>query len=274
MPGLGWLDVSDLDFNVLLLLEPLHAVYMAQRQPDAAMGTAIGAHPAVRWYLGQIHPPTQTYLDRCLALANRHPTAEELRRAELAVLDTMQDWLIYILDPAQYDQLKFLNWDDDSLLTMADFSDRVVLDVGAGSGRLAFTVAPYARAVYAVEPVANLRCYLWEKRTRLGFDNVFPIDGLITRIPFEDNFADILMAGHVFGDDFDAEYAEMQRVVRPGGLILLHPGTNASSETEAHKFLLSKGFAFAMFEEPGDGLKRKYWLKLDQSSQSKEKSYD
>ena len=236
MPGLGWLDVSDLDFNALLLLEPLHVVYLSERQPDAVMGTA---------------------------LANRHPTAEEQRRAELAVLDTMQDWLMYILDPAGYDQLEFLGWNDDSLLTMIDFSDRVVLDVGAGSGRLTFTVAPYARAVYAVEPVARLRCYLWEKRTRLGFDNVYPIDGLITRIPFEDNFADILMAGHVFGEDFEAEYAEMWRVVRPGGTILLHPGTNASSENEAHKFLLSKGFAFDLFKEPGDGLKRKYWLRVD-----------
>ena len=263
MPGLGWLDVSDLDFNALLLLEPLHVVYLSERHPDAVMGTALAAHPAVSWYLAQVYPPIQAYLDRCLALANRHPTPEELRRAELAVLDTMQDWLIYILDPAGYDQLPFLGWDDDSLLTMIDFGDWVVLDVGAGSGRLTFTVAPYARAVYAVEPVARLRCYLWEKRTRLGFDNVYPIDGLITRIPFEDNFADILMAGHVFGEDFEAEYAEMWRVVRPGGTILLHPGTNASSENEAHKFLLSKGIAFDLFEEPGDGLKRKYWPRVD-----------
>ena len=260
MSGLGWLDVSDLDFNALLLLEPLHAAYLSERQPDAVMGTALTAHPAVSWYLGQIYPPIQAYLDRCLALANLYPTPEELRQAELSVLDTMQDWLIYVLDPAGYDQLAFLAWDDDSLLSMADFRDKVVLDIGSGTGRLAFVVAPYARVVYAVEPVANLRRYLLEKRVRLGFENVFPIDGFLTQIPLADSFADILMAGHVFGDDFDAEYAEMQRVVRPGGLILLHPGTNATSESAAHRFLIDKGFEFATFEEPGDGLKRKYWL--------------
>jgi len=274
MSGLGWLDVSDLDFNVLLLLEPLHAVYIAQRQPDAAMGTAIGAHPAVRWYLCHIHPPIQAYLEYCLKLGNPNPMPEELRQAELSVLDTMQDWLIYVLDPAGYDQLKFLNWDDNSLLSMADFCGKVVLDIGAGTGRLAFLVAPYAHVVYAVEPIANLRRYIIKKRARLGLENVFPVNGLITQTPFVDNFADILMAGHVFGDDFDAELSEMQRVVRPGGLILLHPGTNFTSESNAHRFLVHKGFEFSLFEEPGDGLKRKYWLKVQKPSQSKEKPHD
>jgi hypothetical protein len=63
MPGLNWLDVCDVDFNALLLLEPLHAAYLAQRQPDAAMGTALAAHPAVRWYLAQIHPPIGAYIE-------------------------------------------------------------------------------------------------------------------------------------------------------------------------------------------------------------------
>jgi SAM-dependent methyltransferase len=259
MPGLGWLDVSDLDFNVLLLLEPLHVACLAQRQPDEAMGTALAAHPAVAWYLKQIHPPIQTYLARCMALSNPQPTPKQLRQAELDILDSMHDWLIYVLDPTKYDQLAFLNWDDSSLLSMADFSDKVVLDIGSGTGRLAFTVASFARAVYAVEPVANLRRFLWAKRAQLGVENVFPIDGILTQIPFENNFADILMAGHVFGEEFDAEYNEMVRVVRDGGLILLHPGTNATHDDDAHHFLISKGFEFEIFEEPGDGFKRKYW---------------
>jgi len=259
MPSLGWLDVSLISFNALLLLEPLHVRYLAQRQPSREMGTTLKANPAVCWYLEQTYPPIATHLQACLELASVTPTSQERRAAEVKILEGMQDWLIYVLDPAKYDRLAFLGWEDDSLLSMADFKDKIVLDIGSGTGRLAFTVAPLARTVYAVEPVANLRRYMWKKREQMGFFNVYPVDGTITQLPFPDHFADILMSGHVFGEEPDAEYQEMRRVVRDGGIILLHPGTNAASENEAHQFLVKTGFQYDVFEEPGDGTKRKYW---------------
>lgn len=261
MSSLGWMDVSDIDFNALLLLEPLHVHYISQRKPDQATGTAFKGHPAVQWYLKQTYPPVGDYIDKCLTLVKDHPSDEEIH--------SMHDWLIYVLDPAKYDRLAFLGWDDSSLLEMADFKDKVVLDIGSGTGRLAFAVAPAARVVYAVEPVANLRRYLYEKRERLGVDNLYPLDGSITQIPLEDDFADILMAGHVFGDDFEAEYAEMRRVVRDGGMILLHPGSNAEGDDPAHDFLIEKGFDFDTFEEPVDGLKRKYWKTINKQEKER-----
>ena len=271
MSSLGWLNVSDINFNALLLLEPLHVRYIAQRKPDQATGIALKANPSVGWYLKQTYPPIEDYIEQCLGLVNGDPSQAEIRQAELAVLDSMHDWLIYLLDPAKYDQLAFLNWDDSSLLEMADFEGKTVLDVGSGTGRLAFTVSQLARVVYAIEPVTNLRRYLYEKSERLGVTNLYPLDGSITQIPLEDNFADILMAGHVFGDDFDAEYDEMYRVIRDGGMILLHPGTNASGDDPAHNFLIGKGFDFDTFEEPGDGLKRKYWKTIHKLEQEREK---
>jgi SAM-dependent methyltransferase len=259
MSSLGWLEVKEISFNALLLLEPLHVAYLKERKPDAKTGTALKANPAVAWYLKQICPPACEYVESCIALAEESPSPDAVRQAEIAVLDSMHDWLIYVIDPAKYDELAFLGWEDESLLEMADFKDKIVIDVGAGTGRLAFTVAPLASTVYAVEPVANLRRYLWEKRDELGFDHVFPLDGSITRIPLPNDFVDIVMAGHVFGEHPREEYDEMRRVVRDGGMILLHPGSNANSEDESHTFLIEKGFEFDTFEEPGDGLKRKYW---------------
>ena len=66
--------------------------------------------------------------------------------------------------------------------------------------------------VFAVEPVANLRSYLKQKSLNQGFRNVYPVDGLLTDIPFPDHFADITMGGHVFGDCPEAEYKELLRI--------------------------------------------------------------
>jgi ubiquinone/menaquinone biosynthesis C-methylase UbiE len=270
MSDLGWLDVTDIHINALLLLEPLHLQYIADRKPDAIMGTVLSAHPAIKWLFEQRYPPILDYINGCLSLAKPNPNPTELRQAEIQILKSMQDWLIYVLDPARYDQLDFLNWDDASLLEMADYEDKIVLDIGSGTGRLAFAVAPFAQVVYAVEPVANLRSYLWQKRSELSIENVYPSDGKIDQIPFPDNFADIVMNGHVFGDNPSEEYREMQRVVRDGGLILLHPGTNANAEDDTHRFLIAKGFQFGTFTEPGDGIKRKYWKTIHKQIQRQE----
>ena len=87
------------------------------------------------------------------------------------------------------------------------------------------------------------------------------MDGLITDLPFPDGFADITMGGHVFGDTPEASYREMKRVTKPGGMIILCPGTSCR-RTEAHEYLVSQGFAWSTFEEPRDGTKRKYWKRI------------
>jgi len=53
-------------------------------------------------------------------------------------------------------------------------------------------------------------------------------------------------------------------VTRPGGMMILCPGNN-DRDTEAHRYLVSQGFAWSRFEEPGDGIKRKYWKVVGES---------
>ena len=87
------------------------------------------------------------------------------------------------------------------MTTLVDFTGKVVIDVGAGTGRLALIAAPAAKTIFAVEPVANLRAFLKAKARNQGRKNVFPVDGLITDIPFPEDFADVTMAGHAFEDE-------------------------------------------------------------------------
>ena len=87
------------------------------------------------------------------------------------------------------------------------------------------------------------------------------MDGLITDLPFPDGFADVTMGGHVFGGVPAAEDAEMKRVTRSGGMIILCPGSSMR-EVASHDFLVAQGFEWANFIEPPKGKVRKYWKKL------------
>lgn len=97
-----------------------------------------------------------------------------------------------------------------------------------------------------------------QKSSEKGLKNIFPVDGLITNIPFPDNFADITMGGHVFGDNKESECQEMERVTKRDGMVIFCPGNN-DEDNEIHLYLVNKGYKWSKFEEPGDGMKRKYW---------------
>jgi SAM-dependent methyltransferase len=201
-------------------------------------------------------------LDQVLSAhpASAAPIAERIRLAEINILNRINDWVVYVVDPTIYDAQPFLGWDSDELRSVTDFSGKTVIDIGSGTGRLAFTAAEKAAAVYAIEPVGNLRIYIKHKARVQNLNNIFVVDGLITDLPFPAGFSDITMGGHVLGDHPQTEYAEMKRVTKTGGMLILCPGTSLG-ETKAHDFLVSRGFSWSVFEEPRDGPKRKYWMR-------------
>jgi 2-polyprenyl-3-methyl-5-hydroxy-6-metoxy-1,4-benzoquinol methylase len=258
-----WIDVTPLSFNSLLLLEKVQLSWFRGWLPEAELGVALRANPAVLWFMRHKCPALDAWLVGVVAAQEGKPPAspEEIRGAEVKVMQTIMDLLTYALDPAAYDALPFLGWDGRELASLADFAGKVALDIGSGTGRLAFIAAPQAAAVYAVEPVGNLRDYIKQKARSQGYQNVFAVDGLVTDLPFQDGFADVTMGGHVFGDNPEAEYEEMRRVTKSGGMIILCPGNN-DRDDEAHQFLVDQGFAWGRFEEPEEGLKRKYWKTL------------
>jgi len=115
-------------------------------------------------------------------------------------------------------------WNNEHLFKLADFTGKTVLDVGAGSGRLTFAAAEKAAWVYASEPVGTLRDFMRDKIKEKSIKNVRVLDGIITELPFPDNIFDIVMSGHVVGDDWDNEIAEITRVCKNGGWLLNCPG--------------------------------------------------
>jgi len=253
-----WIDTSKLSFNSLLLLERVQISWFPGWIPEKELSIALKANPVVEWFLRNKCPEIRDWLDKVLLIKTGKYDKEDIRKAEQAVLNSINDLLTYVIDPAIYDAQLFLQWASSELTTIVDFTDKIVIDVGAGTGKLTFIAAEKAKAVFAVEPVGNLRFYIKEKAKKLGLNNVFPVDGLITDIPFPDRFADICMEGHTFGDNMEAEHKEMERVTKIGGVVIHCPGNN-DVDNEIHRFLVAKGYSWSTFEEPGEGMKRKYW---------------
>jgi len=258
---MNWINTEKLSFNNLLLLERVQLGWIPDHVPEADLAIALTANPVIDWYLRNKCSQLVPWLDKLIRVPAELLTYEQIYQAEQAILKTINDWLVYVIDPAIYDKLEFLEWDDDELHKLIDFTNLTVLDIGAGTGRLTFTAAPKARFVYAVEPVDNLRLFIRKKAKGIGVRNVFAVDGLITEIPFPNNFAEVTMSGFVFGDMPEQECDELERVTKPGGTVILCPG-NADQDTSAHETLVNRGYDWSRFEATGDGWKRKYWKQV------------
>jgi len=120
---------------------------------------------------------------------------------------------------------------------------RVVLDLGAGTGKLARQLVPSGARMLAVEPLAELRA--------LVPPGIEVLDGRAEAIPVEDDAVDAVTVAQAF-HWFDEEraLAEIRRVLRPGGLLAL-----VSNRREPGPFdeLLARHRAHAPLEPPPAG---------------------
>jgi SAM-dependent methyltransferase len=134
--------------------------------------------------------------------------------------------LLYRLEPALYDRLAraerlhpgVLDWLPDGL-------DRIV-EVGAGTGRLTLELAHRARRVVAIEPAAPLRDILARKLSRAAHgERVQLTPGFFDDLPVPDDWSDLVVTCSAFtpeaGHGGDAGLAEMERVCKPGGSVVI-----------------------------------------------------
>lgn len=149
--------------------------------------------------------------------------------------------LLYWNEPDLYDRLTEGEALHFGLLRDLNFDRSVVLDVGAGSGRLTLLCAVRASKVYALEPATPLREVLSRKLKARHYSNVEMLPGWSNRIPLEDGSVDLALSASAFGAipsrGGDVGLRELFRVVRPGGRIaVLWP--------DDPSWFLSRGFEY------------------------------
>ena len=248
--SIGWINPNDYSFNCFLLMERFQIRLMLKSggwwvdmdEWKKSMGIALAANPAVRWYLEKRCPECASQIAELCANAPAVMDAEQIRAAEVYAMSGVEDFVVYTTPEVMAEKCDFIRgWSKERLFEFVDLTGKTVLDVGAGSGRLTFAAAEKAAWVYASEPVGTLREFMRDKIAREGIKNVRVLDGLVTEIPFPDDTFDIVMSGHVVGDHWDAELAEITRVCKAGGWLIDCPG-DSERDLKPNKELISRGW--------------------------------
>lgn len=219
----------------LFLLEAHEVAELPERAPSRELAAVLHANPVLRRFLIARHPPSEETLLRLMA-AHPAAAATDLKGCEQAVLWEVADWIIYERAPEYYDAVSTITWDSRAVTDVVRVDGAVVIDAGAGTGRVSFAVAPLARHVFAVEPVGTLRRYMRDRAIREGVSNVYVVDGFLHAMPIPDESADILVTCHSIGWSLRRELAEIERVLRRGGVAVHLFGVEAAGPLDGSLF--------------------------------------
>jgi SAM-dependent methyltransferase len=134
--------------------------------------------------------------------------------------------LLYRLEPELYDRLVRAERLHPEVLRWLPGDLGRIVEVGAGTGRLTLELASRAREVIAVEPAEPLRRVLHRNLAEAEHgDRVRVTHGFFDELPLADHSADLVVACSALtrdeGHGGEAGLAEMERVCRPGGHVVI-----------------------------------------------------
>ena len=154
---------------------------------------------------------------------------DQVDAARRNVLDSLFWELTYWKTPDLYNELTEGEQIHPGIFKQLEpnICDKSVLDAGAGSGRASFECLRYgARLIYAVEPSPGLLHILQKKVAAYAEgQRIVPLQGTFDVLPLENDSVDTALSCSAFTADpaegGEAGLAEMRRVTKPGGKIVI-----------------------------------------------------
>lgn len=261
----NWINPEEYSINCFLLMDRWMIRFIARMDcPEfrEKLGIVLAYNPSVRWFFENKAPEIKSEVECMTKNAPIGLTQEEVRNSEIYVINEIDSFVVYVYPEAMEECPYIKYWSEDRLTSMIDFTGKKVLDLGSGTGRLAFVAAKTAKLVYASEPADRLREYMRDKIEKNNITNMFVVDGTVERIPFEDDTFDIVMSAHVLGDDYQKEYEEMKRVVKSGGYIIECIGEDDRKREKPSDGLVKLGFSYNNYESVTGGVVYRYWKQV------------
>jgi len=161
--------------------------------------------------------------------------------------------LLYRREPDLYDRLAQAERLHPAVIDWLPTSVDRIVEVGAGTGRLTLELVGRARELVAIEPVAPFRKILERKlaQTEHGC-SAGVIHGFFDDLPVPDDSADVVAVCSAFtstpAHGGDAGLAEMERVCRPGGcVVIVWPLSAEWLATRGYRHLSFPGEMFVEF---------------------------
>ncbi|MDP8254724.1 MAG: methyltransferase domain-containing protein, partial [Candidatus Alcyoniella australis] len=200
--------------------------------------------------------------DYITEILKRYDPVDDLREFEKLADECvweLADLLIYCNHPEIYDRRSNLGTDFSSALEGIDLCNKIVVDAGAGTGRLSFWACNKALTVFAVEPCSSMRHFIRNKAKRNRIYNLYAMDGQLDALQIPTHNVDVLLTCDAIGWNLEAELHEIERVVKPGGVAVHLCGYNAGEPNPIHDTITSEQFGYqADTYAETDGEKTKY----------------